>query len=66
MNDGRSGVIGLYLDSNTCSLDSAIMRHIANEVAKLLRDGMSDLEEYGSGDVYYVNCDLVFTKKEEN
>ena len=65
MLDGRNGVVGLYLDCDTDSLDREIMRHIANEVAKLLRDGMSDLDEYGSGNVYFVNCDLVFTKKEE-
>ena len=65
MCDGRNGVVGLYLDSDTDSLDREIMRHIAKEVAKLLRDGMSDLVEYGSGSVYFVNCDLIFTKKEE-
>ena len=65
MPDGRIGVVGLYLDSDADSLDREIMRHIANEVAKLLRDGMSDLVEYGSGEDYYVNCDLEFTKKED-
>lgn len=66
MHDGRNGVVGLYLDSDTYSLDREIMRHIACEIAKLLRDGMSDLDDYGSGVQYFVNCDLVFTKKGEN
>ena len=64
MLDSRQGAVGLYLDCDVDSLDREIMRHIANEIAKLLKDGMSDLDEYGSGVKYFVNCDLAFIDKE--
>lgn len=65
MEENKIGVVSLYVESETCSLDREIMRHIASEVARLLRDGLSDLDEYGSGDGFRVGCSLLFAKKED-
>lgn len=45
-------------------LDCEIMRHIAREVKRLMLDGLSDLDNYGSGVKYDATVFVKFEKRE--
>lgn len=60
----KCGKLVVFVPQGTGMLDSNIISYIANEVKSVVSDGMCDLSEYGTGDLYDVEVTITFKRKD--